>query len=121
MCEHEIGLLERRQVVGRAEQDKRWLRQAAHREPRAEVGVGGEHDTLVIIRPGEDLVVGGGQQSQVRNVHGIVSAITKTRGDDGGQVGINQKSQPEGTSGSSRSWAAAAAYSRAARTSSRFR
>ncbi len=90
----------------------------AQGEQRAEVSIGRDHCPLLLGGASEDLLVRRSRKPVVANMHGVVARDLKLLRYDRRERVVDEEPQPAGTSGSSRSRTAAAAYSSASRMSS---
>jgi hypothetical protein len=90
----------------------------AQRGAHGEVRVGGDDDHVLCFGVSGDLGVGRRRKAHVDDVNGVVAVVAEGLGDALGQVGVDQQPYAGRTKGTSRWSTTAAAYSRAARTSS---
>ncbi len=100
--------------VRRPHEDERRLGQPSLSEQRPEVGVMGDDHPVGADCEVDDLVVGSVADPDVSDVNGIVTRSCQQPCDTGLQICVDDKVHAGRVSGSSRSWTAAAAYSRAA-------
>ena len=65
-----------------AKQNDRRLALVACSQERAEVGVGGNHNALLMLSANEDLLVGGGLHVVIADMRGIVPSFLQPRGEN---------------------------------------
>ena len=101
------GLVRRSVLAAVSEQDDRRRGLPTDGEERAEVGVGRDHDAVILGGAVEDLVVGRGLHAEVADVDGVVTGAVELDRDCRRQRVIDEELHP--ASGSSRSRTASAA------------
>ncbi len=90
----------RRWLVGHAaELDDRGSGRSAHSEHHGEVGVGGDHGVVVLVRPFEYSHVGGRKQADVADVNCLVSLGAQRGRDSRCQVASMSSFTPGGRPG----------------------
>ena len=92
-----------------AEQNDRGGALAAGGKERAKVGVGGNQHTLLLLRPSENLLVGGRLHVVIADMRRIVPSVFQSLGKHRRERVVDQKLHPEAASGNSRSRTASAA------------
>lgn len=107
--EKQRGLLFGATLGAASEEHEGRLSFLLEREDGSEVGVGGNHDALLGACAFDDRVVCGGVEVVVADVDGVVAFVGKSFSDARRERVVDQKSQCDAASGSSRSRTASAA------------
>ena len=67
-------------MVAGTKEDHGWLHRVRQREKRAEVGVTGHHNAMLLSGENEEFVVLGAFQPEFERVHSVVASVTKKLG-----------------------------------------
>lgn len=89
----EVCLLVRREPVGGAQEDERWLASPGHCEEGGEVGVGREDHPVGAGRVREDRSVLGREQTSIADVLDVVPFQAEAGGDPRREVRVDEKPQ----------------------------
>lgn len=86
-------------AVGTSEEQNAGRRGGAQRQQRAEIAVGGDHHSPLLVSGGEHLLIASAQEIQLARMNSVVAGVGQEGGHTMGEALIDQQPHAEDRSG----------------------